>query len=83
MGMTFRYANALCCAMASGRYCHANSSDRPFISITLLECNSVYAPSISRRVNLFRHRDNITFEQHFARLLQLYHVKNLTAISCL
>lgn len=49
------------------RYCRANSSDRPFISITLLECNSVYVPSISRRVNPFSHRDNVTFKQHLAR----------------
>lgn len=60
------------------RYCRANSSDRPFISITLLECNSVYAPSISGRVNLFRHRDNTSRDYY-----KLRHVKNLTAISCL
>jgi len=62
MGMTFRYASALCCVVASDRYCHANSSDRPFISITLLECNSVYAPSISRRVNPIQ-----TSRQHYIR----------------
>lgn len=53
------------------RYCRTNSFDRSFISITLLECNSVYAPSISRRINLFSHRDNITHSNNdLARLLQ-------------
>ncbi|KAL0131024.1 hypothetical protein PUN28_002549 [Cardiocondyla obscurior] len=41
------------------------------------ECNSVYAPSISGCVNLFRHRDNITFEQHLARLSQAMSCKEL------
>jgi hypothetical protein len=70
MRMTFRYANALCYATgARRRYYRANSSDRPFISITLLECNFVYVPSISRRVNLFSHWDNITQRWHLARPL--------------
>lgn len=78
--MTFRYACALCCAAPGRRYCRANSSDRPFISITLLECNSAYVPSISRRVNLFSHRDNITFEHRLARSSRaLCHGKNLIA----